>query len=49
MKHGETRRGDRNFQRRLTKKEANATPTEFRDVLLSIARNVRKTSGSSVE
>lgn len=40
IKHGETRRGDRNFQRRLTKKEANATPTEFRDMLLSIARSV---------
>lgn len=41
IKHGETRRGDRNFQRRLTKKEANATPTEFRDALLSIARASR--------
>jgi hypothetical protein len=49
IKHGETRRGDRNFQRRMTKKEANATPTDFRDLLVSIARSVVSSGSGDVK
>lgn len=43
IKHTETRRAYRgDQQQRLSPAEANATPTEFRDVLLSIARSVNK-------
>lgn len=47
IKHGETRRAQKNYRKRISATAANATPTEFRDVLLSIARNVRTLSGSS--
>lgn len=46
IKHGETRRGSGNYMRRLSEKAASATPTEFRDMLLSIARSVRQSSGN---
>lgn len=47
IKHGETRRGGKNYMKRMPPREASATPTEFRDVLLAIARAVRQSSGDS--
>jgi len=39
LKHGETRPGRKHIRQRVGKKAASATPIQFRDLLLSIARS----------
>lgn len=40
INHGETRPGRKHFRQRISKKAASATPIEFRDALIAMARSV---------